>query len=248
MIPTNAAVYTFNAAVGSCPNINVNGIYRVRATLNATDTVSVPVTVLTPGVFSIQTATVNGMSFSAKGIFLKNGNYNITLKGDGLPLNKGASQIPIVVSNTTCNFLVNVITDPSMYWKFTAEGYNYFGLLDSLYGALPDTGFFIANNPNRIFSIGIGGGDGNNNQDSSNFGIVISRLNTAVITGIYSAYASLGGADFNASMGFVINNNYSSTSYFIYSSAYLNQFTINLTSYDQCLNWYKGILVGLFIN
>ncbi|MFX8335612.1 hypothetical protein ABTL52_20385, partial [Acinetobacter baumannii] len=51
-VPVGAANYMFNAPTNSCPNIIVNGVYRVWATLNPTDTINVPIKVITPGTYT----------------------------------------------------------------------------------------------------------------------------------------------------------------------------------------------------
>jgi hypothetical protein len=242
-IPPNAAVYNFDAPLGNCPLINVFGLYRVGATLYSADSVVVPIKVLIPGTYSIKTSTINGITFSANGIFLHAGLYAVSLKGSGMPATVGIAQIPLTVASTTCSFTVKSIRDTSMYWKFSAEGYNYSGLMDSAYGGLADTGLFIIGNPNRIFAFNTGGGDNNNNMDSSLLTLVISRLNTQITTGAYHSNTPLGGSDMNAYMSFHINNNLSANNY-IYSSAYLNGFTINVTSFDKVSKLLQGNFSG----
>jgi hypothetical protein len=223
----------------------VNGNYKAGAKLNISDSVIVPITVFSAGTYTIKSDFVNGMSFSSSGIFYQPGNYNVTLKGSGQPEIKGITVVPITIANTICSFPISVSLDATMYWQLTADGKNYYGLLDSAYGALSDTGFVLVGKTDRIFVTTFGGGDINNNIDSIGFGMVLSRLNNPLTLGAYHPYKVLGGGDFNGVIQIDILNNGSYQNNFFYStSANLNQFVINVTSYDPISKLLQGNFSG----
>ncbi len=232
-MPANAAVYRFNGNANSCPSITVNGIYRVGAKLNAGDSINVPIKVLIPGTYAIETALVNGMQFCAKGVFLNSGDYVVSLLGQGRPNDKGTSQIPLTINNAVCSFPVDAILDTTMYWKCTVEGVEYRGLLDSSYGSLPDTGIFIIGNPTRIFEAGAGGGDMNNSINNYTFGIELSRINTPITTGNYFPCEVLGSCDFAASLQLNINITPTNIGDFYSIYQHLGNFRVYLTSFDR---------------
>jgi hypothetical protein len=244
VIPTDSAVYTFNSPMGSCPNIKVSGKYFVGASLNTADTVSIPIHVSVPGLYFIQTIFTNGMLFSSKGIFTQAGNYNVTLTGSGSPAAKGTYQVPVTIARNSCSFPITSILDTSMYWQLTVESNHYFGLMDSAYGIIGDTGIFVSPYTSRIFAAGFAGGDINGSSDSFGLGIVLSRLNTPLTIGAYHTFTELGEGDFNGFVQLNINNISPSNYYFYASSANLNQFVINVTDFDPVSKLMQGNFSG----
>jgi hypothetical protein len=75
------ATYTFN-----CPSASVNGTYVVGTAMNpATNRITMPVTVITPGTYNIST-TLNGVTFAAIGVLTATPSVqNITLIAVGNP-------------------------------------------------------------------------------------------------------------------------------------------------------------------
>ncbi len=242
-IPNNKALFYFNALSGNCPNLIVNGKYRVGANLNISDSINVPITVKLPGTYSIETSLVNGMIFSSKGIFMNAGNYTVTLEGTGRPMTAGVTQVPINDGNTFCSFSINTVLDTTMYWKCTAEGINYEGLLDSAYGSLPDTGYFKIGNPNRIYGFVTGGGDKNNDQSIYNIGISLNRINSPIIESNYYPCMNLGTCDFGTYISLVYGSSGQLFNIYVTSNN-LNDFTAKLISYDPVSKLVRGTFSG----
>lgn len=240
-VPVGAANYMFNAPTNSCPNIIVNGVYRVWATLNPTDTINVPIKVITPGTYTIQTPLVNGMQFSASGIFLNTGNYTVVLNGSGKPLSRGITKMPLTVRNVNCSFDINAILDTSMYWRCTLEGITYRGLVDSAYNTLSDTGRFVAGNPKRIFTCGILGGDTLFNFTSYSFGISFFQANHVITTGDYLT----NNSDFTCGIQMNTNVTPSSYGYYYTNNLSLGNFTIHVTNYNSTTKLIDGTFSGL---
>ncbi len=104
------AVGTFGGAGGACTGTVVNGTYTVGTPLvGTTNTIDIPVNVTTPGVFSISTNIVGGISFSASGTFSTTGNVVVTLNGVGTPTAPaGTKTFTVTFGTSTCTFDVPV--------------------------------------------------------------------------------------------------------------------------------------------
>ncbi|NOT50611.1 MAG: hypothetical protein HOP10_04980 [Chitinophagaceae bacterium] len=90
-----AAVYTLN-----CGGATVNGTYTAGTALTAANTITIPITLTTPGTYSISVGPINGMTFANSGT-LTAGTTSITLNGTGTPTASG-----------TFNFTVGSCTIP----------------------------------------------------------------------------------------------------------------------------------------
>lgn len=231
----DSAVYTFNAPVGSCPNIAVNGKYMVAAALDTSNTVIVPISVTVPGFYSIQTATTNGMLFSAKGFFPKTGNYSLALTGSGTPIVADTTVMPVTIARTNCSFPINVVIDTSMHWQFTVEGITHAGYMwDSarthIYPAL-DPG-------NKEYGMQMFGAEFNI-RFNNKFMIYLSRLNTPVSSGVYNTLLLIKDVDYCGSFHYFNGLGTNSNTY--YSNTELSGFTIKVS-----VNTINKIVEGTF--
>jgi hypothetical protein len=104
------AVFLLNGAPANCTGAVANGTYTAGAALTATNTVTLNVTVATPGSYSVSTNTQNGISFSAAGNFTTAGPQTITLTGTGTPTAAGAFNYSVSGSGIACTFSVNTVS------------------------------------------------------------------------------------------------------------------------------------------
>ena len=95
---------------GLCDNTVVNGYYTEGVQLNASNNVVIEVDVSEPGTWSMNTAILNGYSFSGSGTFVSTGIYQVTLQGNGTPLLLQTDQFTVTDANGggSCTFAVNV--------------------------------------------------------------------------------------------------------------------------------------------
>lgn len=104
-----AASFTIN-----CTAVTVQGTYAGGITLNNTNTITVPVNVTQTGTYSVSTATINGIKFSASGSFTATGLQTLILQGTGIPVNNSTFFYLISAGTAaTCSFPVAVIPAPS---------------------------------------------------------------------------------------------------------------------------------------
>lgn len=122
---------------GNCLPIQVNGVYQEGMPLNATNTVNVEVTVNKPGSYHIYTDPVNGIVFSATGIFTSRGTQAVTLTGSGTPAFDGYQEFIVHYDNSVCSF--NIVfeestivsgdyfpTTDNTWWEYDREGAAFF--------------------------------------------------------------------------------------------------------------------------
>lgn len=112
---------TFTAApapadftLGDCSGANPAGVYAVNTALGASNTVTISANVVTAGLYSASTNTVNGMSFSVtNAVFSGTGAQTITLVGTGTPTAEGPFDFTVTAGGSTCTFTVTVVGAPS---------------------------------------------------------------------------------------------------------------------------------------
>lgn len=103
---TNAS-YALSGSPGNCTGAVVNGTYTAGTALNAQNFVVINVNVLSPGLYTIATSTINGISFSATGTFNITGQRQVNLAGTGTPIVPGIfNNIPVSGSGNTCGISV----------------------------------------------------------------------------------------------------------------------------------------------
>jgi hypothetical protein len=101
-------MFTLSGAPGTCTPVTVNGFYILGKPLDAANTVVIQVDVSTPGSYTVSTNTVNGITFSASGVFTAGGLQNIILRGSGTPQSTGLTAITPRFGTSACNFSVTV--------------------------------------------------------------------------------------------------------------------------------------------
>ncbi len=102
------ALFTLSGSPNACTPVTVNGFYIVTKPLDASNTIVVQVNVTTTGSYHFFTNTVNGITFSASGVFTTTGLQNLTLIGSGTPLAKGLTNLLVNNSTSGCSFSVTV--------------------------------------------------------------------------------------------------------------------------------------------
>jgi hypothetical protein len=116
------AVYTFADGTGSCTGAIVSGSYTAGTALTAANTVSLRVNVSTPGSYTLTSATVNGVAFSASGTFAGTGLQTIILTGSGIPLAAGDYNYQPGSSGCTFTITVNESGSSDYYFDITVDG------------------------------------------------------------------------------------------------------------------------------
>ncbi|MGF2412671.1 MAG: hypothetical protein ACQUYJ_10100, partial [Ferruginibacter sp.] len=136
-----AAVYTFDGGSGACTNFVVNGTYIIGSTVSAANTVTLQVTVTTPGTYTITTNTANGITFSKTGVFTTATPQTVVLNATGtIPATTTAGPSTFApVGASTCNFIVNFVAAPPIpagdYFPITA---NSWWSYDIIVGGVPE--------------------------------------------------------------------------------------------------------------
>jgi hypothetical protein len=121
------SVFTVGAG-GTCMNHTVNGTYTQGTALGATNTVILTVNVTTPGTWTLNTASIGGISFSGSGTFASAGTQTITLTGSGTPTAAGSLVVPVAAGSSSCSFPVTVTggtgqPGPTDYFPLTANSW-----------------------------------------------------------------------------------------------------------------------------
>lgn len=237
-IPQDSALFTF---AGACGSATVNGIYKIATPLDESDTVNILMNVTRPGPFTIQTLTVTGMLFYATGNFSHTGNYIVRLKGSGTPTATGNITIPITVAGTSCSFNITVGNDTAsgdLYWKFTADGIERKGILDSAIVSIGHNDLYPVN---KIYEFKDYGKPYTPLGATINFQINLARNNQFLTAGDYTP-GFLGSRDF------VGDVEHSDTTGNLSSSTTLPSFTIVVTSFDTITRRVKGTFSGPVID
>lgn len=102
VIAGQPVAYTTN-----CSGITTSGTYAPGVAMSGTNTMTVPVNVSYVGAYTINTNTVNGISFSASGTFTTKGAQNVVMTATGTPTSGGSFTYAITANSTngatTCN-------------------------------------------------------------------------------------------------------------------------------------------------
>lgn len=104
------ASFTLAGAPGSCTAPVIQGTYQAGTTLNASNKLIVGVNVTSIGDYTLSTAIVNGISFSATGTFSVTGVQTVTLSGTGTPVIAGTNQMSVSGTAASCSFPLTVGT------------------------------------------------------------------------------------------------------------------------------------------
>jgi hypothetical protein len=94
-------------AGGNCTPGTVAGTYTAGTALTAANTVTVQVNVTTAGSYTLTSNTVNGMTFSATGVFAATGPQTVVLTGSGTPGTAGSNTF--AVGGSPCNFAITTV-------------------------------------------------------------------------------------------------------------------------------------------
>ncbi len=177
-VPAPPAVFTLSGAPGSCAPASVNGTYTAGTALNATNNVVIEVNVTTAGSYILSTNTVNGMTFSASGVFTLTGLQNVTLTPTvgSNPLAAGTSTLTPQYGTSSCTFDVIVGGVSDRIYKFNIGPTVYQGACS---GFLIDLG-----GGSQEMSI-TGGGSGN-------FTLNLTNAVGPVTAGFYSGTSTAG--------------------------------------------------------
>ena len=100
------AVFTLAGAPAACTPGTVAGTYATSTALTAANTVSIQANVTSVGSYNLTSNTLNGMTFSAAGVFAATGLQTIVLAGTGTPAAAGTNVFSIGTSS--CTFSVPV--------------------------------------------------------------------------------------------------------------------------------------------
>ena len=108
VIAGQPVAYTTN-----CTGITTSGTYAPGVTMNGTNTMTVPVNVSYVGAYTINTNTVNGISFSATGTFATTGAQNVVMTATGTPASGGSFTYAITANSTNggaaCNKSISFV-------------------------------------------------------------------------------------------------------------------------------------------
>ena len=115
------SVGTLGSTAGACTSFTPNGTYQQGIAFNTGNTVQVQVNITTPGSYQISTDSVNGVRFSGSGIFPTPGIKNVTLTGNGTPLNMGLQNFSVTFGTDSCGF-------PIIFQPAVAASGDYFPL------------------------------------------------------------------------------------------------------------------------
>lgn len=112
------AVFTYAGAPGNCTAPSINGTYSTGISLGAANYVDLAVSVTTPGAYTINTNSTNGIGFSGSGVFTAAGPQVVRLIGNGTPL---AATTNAYAPTGGCSFNITV-TPPAPPATFTYNG------------------------------------------------------------------------------------------------------------------------------
>ncbi|MCJ7933449.1 MAG: hypothetical protein MUW56_07390 [Chryseobacterium sp.] len=109
----------------NCSSIEVNGTYLKGTTFTSSNNITVNVNVSSIGSYSISTGTVNGVSFSASGVFSTTGTQTITLAGNGIPTVNNDFTVTVtsntISGNASCTATIPVVL-PAMTYAIIGNG------------------------------------------------------------------------------------------------------------------------------
>lgn len=84
----------------NCSGITTSGTYAPGVAMTGTNTMTVPVNVSYVGAYTINTNTVNGITFSASGTFATTGAQNVVMTATGTPLSGGSFTYAVTANST----------------------------------------------------------------------------------------------------------------------------------------------------
>lgn len=117
---SGTAHFRFSGGTGSCSSATIGGSYNAGTALSNKNTVTLQVIVDSIGDYTIATANINGIIFSATGNFSSTGNQSIILKGTGTPSAHG--KFNFVPGAYGCIFPINFTSSGTTIAQFTLNG------------------------------------------------------------------------------------------------------------------------------
>lgn len=135
--PLILADYTMSGSPDSCLPSLVNGTYVNNLALDSSNNVIVKVDVKTIGDYIVRTLPINGISFVDSGTFVKTGEQNIMLIGNGTPLQPDNLKFTTSLSSGKpgCDFSVTINNrDPIAIFTFDSSSNNLHSCIDSIGG------------------------------------------------------------------------------------------------------------------
>lgn len=204
------AVCTLAGAPGNCAPITVNGVYEVGSALGAGNTAQIQVDVTTAGSYSVVTPSLNGVIFSASGLFTTTGPQTVTLTGTGTPTASGTfSYSPTINTVSTCTFTVLVAANATDYIRCKVAG------VDKTFNISTDADTaFLANVPPLpdVFTLNILGSASSTSIEAISLGVTkpapyfaagnsfdLNGITNSII--ITSTYTDAVGLTYNAISG-----------------------------------------------
>lgn len=94
---------------GNCTPATIEGNYKQGTPMNPDNLAQVQVTISEAGSYHIFTDAVNGITFSASGVFTTTGPQNVTLEASGTPAFSGDQQFIVHYGNNQCAFTINFL-------------------------------------------------------------------------------------------------------------------------------------------
>lgn len=109
--PVNNLVpnFSFTTSGGQCSGAVIQGNYQVGSPLDISNNVRISVNATAASNFYIHSDTLNGLYFSATGVFSSLGIQFVTLTGNGTPLSAGNYVYTLKGENDSCSFTVTVL-------------------------------------------------------------------------------------------------------------------------------------------
>lgn len=133
------ATGTLGSNAGACTPFAINGTYQQGVAMNIGNTASVQVNVTTPGAYVIKSDSVNGVRFSAEGIFSTTGVQNVTLTGSGTPDSSGVQNFPVTFGTSTCSFAITFLPAAAASDDYFPLSLNSNWTYGQVGGSVPDT-------------------------------------------------------------------------------------------------------------
>ena len=184
------AVFSLVGSPTSCTGAIQSNNYFSAIPTNATNTVSIKVDVASAGSYSISTASVNGISFSANGLLSVGTNQTIILRAAGTPIAGGSFNYALSTTSpaSNCGFNLTVLAAPlPAIYTFNCSTPQFFGTYQAGVSTLGDSV--------KILVTSIAGGSyaitsttttASNNVTFAGAGVLLASPNPQVVT-LYAA-------------------------------------------------------------
>ena len=103
------AVFTLAGAGGTCSGAILQGNYMAGVATSQANSVEIFLNVTTTGNYNLSTTEVNGITFSATGIFTDATSQTVVLNAHGTPLTPGTFNFPLFGNSSSCAFSVTFL-------------------------------------------------------------------------------------------------------------------------------------------